>query len=71
MEYVLKSDGVYIVKGPRPNRCEGCLISYDKADAMRFDTQGAAKAWVQSVRDTQRAWGWPGYKLARGVVCNA
>ena len=71
MAYILKSDGVYIVSGPRPNRREGCTVSYDKADAVQFKTPEAARAYISAVRIEQRAWGWPGYKLARGVVCNA
>jgi len=71
MAYILKADGVYIVRGPRPKRCEGCLISYDKADAVQFKTPEAARAYIISIRIEQRAWGWPSYKLDRGVVCNA
>jgi hypothetical protein len=71
MAFILKSDGVYIVSGPRRNRREGCTVSYDKADAVQFKTPEAARAYIAAIRIEQRAWGWPGYKLARGVVCNA
>ena len=71
MAFILKSDGVYIVSGPRPNRREGCTVTEYRTEAKQFESPEAARAWLNSIREKQTAWGWPGYMKARGAVCNA
>jgi len=69
--YILKSNGRYIVSGPRRGRREGCTVTEYKTEAKRFESPEAARAWLNSIREKQTAWGWPSYAKAWGVVCNA
>ena len=71
--FILKSCNysAYIAGGPRRNKKEGICLIDDKSYAMRFETREAAEAWLEAIKDKQRAWGFKSHSITRAFVIAA
>jgi hypothetical protein len=70
--YILKTqDKDYIVRGPEKAKHKGrCLVSYDRLNAMQFQTIDAAKEYAETIKTRQRNLGFKSYEITRAIACN-
>ena len=66
--YILKSNGYYVVAGPRVRRSEGMLTSEHRCKAKTFESKEIALAWLDTIKCRQVKQGFKRHELARATV---
>lgn len=75
MTYIIKSryGKIYLSGAPKGSRCGG-LWTEDKGkavDRFSFDTKDAARAYLDTTRERQKAQGMKPYQLITGAIIQA